>query len=140
MGIGKLDRRVTFIEPTITVGTSNEDKITGWTEINTVPTVWASKNESRGGTLVENDRVVYSQTVTWMIRYRTDLNVRMRLVNSDGQVYEILGFSENIVSRGRYMSIATNLLDNIFWPDVENVLMETGDSILLETGDYLILE
>lgn len=115
MGIGKLDRRVTFIEPTISVGTSNEDKITAWTEIDSIPTVWASKNESRGSTLVEGDRVVFAKTVSWMIRHRTDLNVRMRLVDDSSQVYEILSISEDKNARGRYSHVTTNLLDNIYW-------------------------
>jgi len=113
--IGKLDRRITFIEPTISTGTSNENKITAWSELSSVPEVWASKNVSRGTTLVESDRVVYSQTVTWMIRNRTDLNVRMRVVDEDSQVYEIVSISETAGSRKRYLNITTNLLDNIYW-------------------------
>jgi len=113
--IGKLDRRITFIEPTISTGTSNEDKITDWAALASIPDVWASKSTSRGTTLVESDRVVYSQTVTWMIRNRTDLNVRMRLVDDSSQVYEIISISETAGSRKRYMNITANLLDNIYW-------------------------
>jgi len=115
MKIGKLDRRITFIQPVISVGTSNEDKITSWEEIDTVPDVWAQKNDSRGTTLVEDDRVVYSQNTEWRIRNRTDLNVNMRVVDASGQVYAILGITEMEVSRKRYMAVVTNLLDNIFW-------------------------
>tara|TARA_R110000868_G_scaffold96848_3_gene266353 strand:+ start:1227 stop:1574 length:348 start_codon:yes stop_codon:yes gene_type:complete len=113
--IGKLDRRVTFIEPTISIGTSNEDKITGWTAIDTIPDVWASKMDSRGTTLVENDRVVYSQNTNWIIRHRDDLNVRMRLVDGNGNVYSILSIIETNGSRLKYQTITTNLLDNIYW-------------------------
>lgn len=114
MSIGRLDRRVTFIEPTIVEGDSNEDKITLWNEIEGVPSVWAGKSEGRGNVLVEDDRVVYSQVVNWIIRYRDDLTVRMRLVYGT-QVYQILGISDRQDARKRYMNISTNILDNTFF-------------------------
>ena len=113
--IGKLDRRITFTQPVISIGTSNEDKITSWEEIDATPDVWASKSDSRGTTLVESDRVLYSQNTNWIVRNRTDLNVRMRLVDEDSQVYAILSITETPGSRKRYLTVTSNLLDNIFW-------------------------
>jgi SPP1 family predicted phage head-tail adaptor len=112
--IGKLDRRVTFIQPVIENGESNEDKVTSWEAIDTDSEVWAAKNEGRGNTFVQADRIVYSKTVTWTIRWRSDLNVRMRLVYGM-QVYEILDFTEVNNSRKRYMNVTTTILDNEFW-------------------------
>lgn len=121
--IGKLDRRVTFIQPIISTGDSNEDKITGWEEIDSLPDVWAQKLEKSGNTFVQNDRITFAQQTDWNIRFRSDLNVRMRLVY-DTQVYEIVNIAElstsareksNRASRERYTRLNTTLLDNIFF-------------------------
>lgn len=113
--IGKLDRRITIIQPVLTTGTSYEDKITSWELIDSVPEVWAKKVETKGNTLVQSDRVVFSQTITWTIRYRTDLNVRMRVVDQNSQVYEIVGIAESTEDRKRYLDLTTSILDNEYW-------------------------
>lgn len=115
MAIGKLDRRITFIEPTTSVGDSNEDKITAWDDLASIPDVWAAKVQDSGNTLVESDRIVYSQTCTWLIRFRDDLTNQMRIVDEDGQVHQILGIQEMKESRKRYMNITTQIVDNVYW-------------------------
>ena len=115
MRIGKLDRRITIIQPTLSQGTSGEDKVTGWTALSSIPDVWAAKDETRGNVLVENERVVFSQTVSWVIRYRSDLDVSMRIVSDSSQVYSIIGISEESKGRERFLTITTNLLDNEYW-------------------------
>lgn len=119
--IGKLDRRISIIQPVYSQGVSGEDKLTGWELIDSVPEVWAQKIDTRGNTLVQGDRVVYSQTITWIVRFRTDLNISMRLVDSSSQVYSILGTAEYKESktftnnRNRYTEITTNIIDNEYW-------------------------
>jgi SPP1 family predicted phage head-tail adaptor len=113
--IGRLDRRITIIKPILSQGTSGEDKITGWEELDNLSKVWAMKSETRGNTLVQSDRVVFSQTVTWTVRYRTDLTVAMRIVNDDSQVYEIIGINEANKGRERFTEITANFLDNVYW-------------------------
>lgn len=113
--IGKLDRRITFIQPIITNGTSNEDKITGWEEIDSIPTVWASLQQSRGTVGTDQDRIIYAQTSTFIIRYRTDLNIRMRVVDEDSKCYAILSIAEMNGSRKRYLNITANLIDNEYF-------------------------
>ncbi len=115
MRVGKLDRRIIFIQPILAQGVSNEDKITGWERLNVTDEVWAEKVETKGNTLVQNDRVVLTQIVDWRIRYRNDLNVSMRLVDEDSQCYSIVGFREHEKGRKRYRIVTTNLLDNEFW-------------------------
>ncbi len=112
--IGKHDRRVTFIQPVISTGTSNEDKITAWEEIDSNPTVWARKIEEGGSTAVNADRVTHSRATTWVIRHREDLNVRMRLV-WDTQMYEIINIAEADEGRRRYLNVLTSLLDNQYF-------------------------
>lgn len=113
--IGKLDRRVTFIQPIIAQGSSNEDRITGWEEIDNEPTVWASKRERSGSVYAQADRLTYAQQTEWLIRYREDLNVRVRLVDSNSKVYEISSVAEEKGSRKRYSKIVSNLVDNTYW-------------------------
>jgi SPP1 family predicted phage head-tail adaptor len=112
--IGELDRRIQIIEPTYSTGTSNEDKITGWELINTNSSVWASYRPSRGTVSVDQDRIVYTQTSVMTIRYRTDLNVRMRVVDENGQVYAIVSIAES-GDRKRYTDLTVNIVDNEFW-------------------------
>lgn len=113
--IGRLDRRVTFIQEVVTTGDSNEDKVTGWEVIDSNDTVWAGKLERSGSKFVQDDRVTFVQQTDWIIRFRTDLNVRMRLVY-DTQVYSITNIAEHSkATRERYMLINTTLLDNIYF-------------------------
>jgi head-tail adaptor len=48
------------------------------------------------------------------IRYRTDLNVRMRVVDENGQVYAIVSIAES-GDRKRYTDLTVNIVDNEFW-------------------------
>lgn len=109
--IGKLDRRIDIIEPTYSTGTSNEDKITGWTLFDTV---WASYSASRGTVSLDQDRIVYTQTSTMTIRHRTDLDIRMRVVDENSQVYAIVSIAES-GDRKRYLDLTVNIVDNEFW-------------------------
>ena len=115
MRLGKLDRRVTLIKPLYENGDSNEAKIIGWEALAINPDVWAERIETRGNTLVQNDRIVLSQIVDWRIRFRDDLNITMRIVDSNSQCYSIVGFREHEKGRERYKIVTTNLLDNEFW-------------------------
>ena len=112
--IGRLDREITFIQRVTEQGVSNERKITEWEEIESYPNVNARKIETSGNTFIGNERIQFSQQVTWVIRYRDDLNINMRLV-WDTKVYEILNIAEADESRKRFMNIVTQLIDNEFF-------------------------
>jgi SPP1 family predicted phage head-tail adaptor len=112
--IGKLDREITFIKSIIEDGESNEDKITGWEEIDSYPTVSAAKKELSGTVYTQSERLTYTQQTEWIIRYREDLNPRMRIVYST-RVYEIINIIDADESRGRYLKIVSNLLDNTYF-------------------------
>ena len=104
---GQLDREITFITKTVTVGTANSDYINGWTN---GTTVWAKKTDLPGTELVVDDRVTLVQKTTWTIRYMTGLTTQMRIVYN-GKIYEILSIVENEGSRDRWLDISSNLLD-----------------------------
>lgn len=112
--IGSLDREITFIQPVIENGVSNEDKVTYWEEIATDPNDNARKIENSGSTVVAADRITLTRQTTWQIRYRSDITVQMRLV-WDTQVYEILNVAEADEGRKRFLNIETSLLDNTYF-------------------------
>lgn len=112
--VGTLDREITIIQRVISTGTSNEDKITSWEEIDTDSNINARKIEEGGGTSVTADRVTHSKQTSWIIRYRDDLTVQMRIV-WDTKVYEILNIAESDEGRKRYMNVLTQLLDNEYF-------------------------
>lgn len=112
--IGRMDRRVSFLKPTVTDGDSNEDKITGWEKISSVPDVWAYKQDLRGKEVVIADRVQFMYLTNWTIRYRTDLKANYRLVDESGQVYEIITIAEG-EGREAFTDVVTNILENETW-------------------------
>lgn len=112
--IGRLDREVYLIQPVIVTGDSNEDKVTDWELIPDDSFISARKMDKDGSTVVTNDRIMYAQPTDWIIRYRDDINNRMRIVFNT-QVYEILSITEAYESRNRYLKIVSNLMDNTFF-------------------------
>ena len=54
----------------------------------------------------------YSQTTHFVIRYRDDVTVEMRVV-CESKVYEIISMQEE--GRKRFLTVVTNLLDNVFY-------------------------
>jgi SPP1 family predicted phage head-tail adaptor len=111
---GRLDRRITVIERSITDGDSNEDYTTAWVEIENYPDVWARKYDLRGKEVVIADKVQFMYLTVWTIRYRTDLKASMRIVDESGQVYEIVTISEG-EGRRAWLDIVTNILENETW-------------------------
>lgn len=109
-----MDRRVSFIQTVTEQGESNERKITLWELIDDNHTVNAWKWDNAGNTFIDSDRITYNQQTNWTIRYRTDLNVRMRLVYGM-QVYEILSITEVNEVRKRYLKVTTQILDNEYF-------------------------
>jgi SPP1 family predicted phage head-tail adaptor len=111
---GRLDRRITVIERSITDGDSNEDYTTAWVEIENYPDVWARKYDLRGKEVVIADKVQFMYLTVWTIRYRTDLKASMRIVDETGQVFEIVTISEG-EGRRAWLDIVTNILENETW-------------------------
>lgn len=103
--IGKLDRRITFQEKIIGTNASNEDEETGWENIATNPTVWASKDDRTGSESYRADKEVAYNTIFFICRYRSDITAEMRVVH-DGVAYNIVSPPVEI-SRKRFLSIET---------------------------------
>lgn len=112
--IGRMDRRISFLQKIVTDGESNEDYNNGWEKIDSVPDVWAYKQDLKGREVVIADRVQYMYMTVWTVRYRTDLKASMRLVDESGQVYEIITLAEG-EGRNSYTEVTTNILEGTFW-------------------------
>jgi SPP1 family predicted phage head-tail adaptor len=106
--IGRLDRKITIQEPVYTTNDHNEDVISSWTD---VAEVWANVSQNQGDEQNDADRITYYETTIFTIRYRTGLNVRMRII-WDTVPYRIFSIREHKSSRKGYMEIAGEIDDN----------------------------
>lgn len=102
--IGKLDRRLTFQEKVIGSNESNEDEELGWVNISANPTVWASRSDGRGTERFAADRLTGFQGASFITRFRSDIDIKMRIVCED-VAYNIISISE--IGRRQYMEIVT---------------------------------
>ena len=100
--IGSLDRRITFQEKVFSVDASNQKKITGWQNIDSNPTVFASVDEVSGSEVIQAEQLEGLKTSNFIIRYRTDLSTENR-ITYNGEKYDIHVILE--VSRKRFMKI-----------------------------------
>lgn len=92
LSIGKLDKRFTFQERTETVTDFNTSKVT-WSNISVNPAVWGRFGKDNGGEVNISDQPTTVQRATVFIRYRTDINSKMR-ITCDGEVYAIVSLRE----------------------------------------------
>lgn len=100
--IGKLDRRITFQEKVIGDNVSNEDEETGWQDIETTPEVWANVEEKSGTEEFKADQLNGVKLSHFYIRYRNDLNVKLRIVYGS-DLYDIQSILA--LDRNRYLKI-----------------------------------
>lgn len=112
--IGRMDRRISFIQKIVTDGESNEDYNNGWEKIDNNPDVWAFKQNLTGREVVIADKVQMMYTTVWTIRHRTDLTANMRLVDESSQVYEIITIGEG-EGRNAFLEVTTNVLEGQYW-------------------------
>lgn len=101
--IGQLDRRITFQQKVVGSNESNEDEETGWENIATNPTVWASHSDYRGNEQFGADKINAFQTSLFVIRYREDITVEMRIL-FDGLAYDIHSIEK--IGRKRFLQIS----------------------------------
>lgn len=107
--IGRMDRRIIIMEPIITDGDSNEDKVTGYEIIDTNPRVWARVENETGDTDTVSDQVKHLQSTTFTIRYRTDITIKNKVVHN-GKMYSVLSAIEAGEHRKRFTKISGEYL------------------------------
>ncbi len=103
--IGKMDRQITFEEKIIGENVSNEDAQTGWQEIETSPEVWANVEDRSGTEEFKADNLKDVLISQFIIRYRSDLNARMR-INYNGRFWDIQSLLE--IGRKRFLKIVAH--------------------------------
>lgn len=111
---GELDREVTFIKKSLSVGASNADHIDSWIAVTTDPTVSAKRRDLKGDVVLESERLAYSQRTEWIIDYREDITTENRLV-CNSKVFQIIAVTEYMSSREGYLVIMTHMMDNETW-------------------------
>ena len=85
---GKLRRRVTIQEPEVTIGATGGE-VTTWADL---ATVWANIKPLSGQELLAARQSVATALVSTQIeiRYRSDVNSKMRVAHGSQQTYEIV--------------------------------------------------
>ena len=77
--IGRLNERITFQSYT-TVSDGAGGRVTTWANLGSVPTVWASVKAKSGTEGFSEGRTNAEATYTFIVRQRSDLDERMRIV------------------------------------------------------------
>lgn len=103
--IGKFDRRIIFQEETFSLNQYNEKESTGWVKR---ITTWAHLMPTTGTETYIADQLTVTNTVSFMIRYRSDINEMMRVV-FEGKVYKIVSITEPAGTRRSYLQVKTEL-------------------------------
>lgn len=108
--VGRMDERITFQQEVIGQNVSNEDEQTGWQDIATAPTVWANvepiAGARPGNEEFRADKLTSFETLTFEIRYRSDLDTKYRIVYN-GKRYDIVAITE--IGRRNRLKITAEL-------------------------------
>lgn len=102
--IGRFDRKITLMQPVSVASTSGGPKYSGYENIATDPTPWAMVRNKLGSEVIQNDQITHVQQTVFTIRYRTDLDLNVRIVHED-KMYKIFSFTESGETRRRFIDI-----------------------------------
>lgn len=91
--VGRMDRRITIMQPIVSDGDSNEDKVTGYELVDTNPEVWARVVNDTGDTVMVQDQAKHMQQSVFIIRYRDDITIKHKVVHN-GKMYSVLSAIE----------------------------------------------
>lgn len=100
--VGELDQRITFQERQ-SVSDGIGGSVDTWVDIASLSSVWAQVRPKSGREVTEYDRVNAETSYTFIIRNRSDLLERYRIV-WDGEPFNILAIPKP-KSRALYLSI-----------------------------------
>jgi head-tail adaptor len=87
--IGKFDRRIIIMQPVITDGVSNEDKVGDYEVIDTDPRPYGRVTYNIGDTVVEGNQVKHIRSVDVEVRHRTDITIKNKIV-IDNEMFSVL--------------------------------------------------
>ena len=103
MNPGRRDRLITIQELTETRSASG-GVIRTWADF---CRLWCNKSEGTGNESVNGDKWESENTVTWTTIYRSDVTTKMRLIDDNSNVYNIVGISET--GRRHLMKLTTTI-------------------------------
>jgi len=122
MNAGLFDRVITIQQNTPTIDVTTNEEVESWADILTDPQPYAQKVEMAGIEEYQAEQLVSDRKVKWRIRYRTDLNEEMRIIDDLGNVYhitsirEMLGHVPNMpkqtIRRREVLELSTEIKDN----------------------------
>jgi SPP1 family predicted phage head-tail adaptor len=88
---GKLDRKVLLYHRVLTKNEQNENE-ESWPSV--YAEVWGGKSDLRGQKRLLAQQFSHEQQTEWTLRYRSDVVLTDRLVDENGNTYEILDVAE----------------------------------------------
>lgn len=108
MNPGKLDRRITIQELTVTRGDSG-CVIEGWSELDTV---WAEKIEEGSREFRSAGALHAEMTRLFRIRHRSDITTKHR-ISFGGRLHDILGTVPDDNGRSNYMLLPAKYTEGL---------------------------
>lgn len=109
--IGKFDRKITLMQPIAVASTSKGPKYSGYEPIANDPRPWARVTNKLGGEVISNDEITHIQQSVFTTRYRTDLNLSVKIVH-ENKMYSIHSFAESGETRRRFLDITAEFLSD----------------------------
>ena len=107
--IGRFDRQITLMEPVAVASTSLGPKFSGYEMLANDPTPWAMVKNKLGSEVIQNDEITHIQQSVFTLRYRTDLNLNVKIVH-ENKMYKIFSFAESGEVRRRFLDITAEYM------------------------------
>lgn len=102
--IGRFDRKVTLMQPVEVSSTSGGPKFSGYEPLDSDPEPYAMVRNKLGSEVIASDEITHVQQSIFTLRYRTDLNLNVRIVH-ENKMYKIFSFAESGETRRRFIDI-----------------------------------
>ncbi len=107
--IGQFDRKIAFMQPSSVNSVSLGPKYDGFELITNDPQPWAKVKNKLGDEVVSNDQITHVQQSVFTVRYRTDINLNVKIVH-ENKMYSIHSYAESGETRRRFLDITAEYL------------------------------
>lgn len=109
---GQLDQQIIFVQKIVGTGAANEDALGGWEKIEEEPQVWAKVTQRPGAEVVVANQIQSTMNTSFVIDYRTDITVEMRVIYGNKYFNIISPPAEHEGSRSGYLLIMADEVPN----------------------------
>jgi SPP1 family predicted phage head-tail adaptor len=113
VSIADMRTRITFQQPTV-ISDAGGAQSSGWTNVSSIPIVWARWTNEHGQEAVQNDSARSAQRATVTIRYRSDVNTNWQVLK-DGEAWQILSIDQ-VQDRNRYVEMVVERVKGATMP------------------------